>query len=820
MNGRTWKKKAYALAVVIGFVASTGSAITVIPVSSSAELSTALNSISEGDVIEMADGTYPVPAGGFLLSDAGVNCTIRAAEGALVTLDGGGNSQVFRMENSVVDVQHTVVFENLVFADGLSNDSQLGGGVTLIQAAATFSGCTFLDNSSIGDLTGGGGVFMRDFAVGHFFDCTFSGNTAMKEGGAMRLRNNCMAIVHDCFFSYNRTDVPDHHYFAEGGAIHLYDSSIWISNSTFYQNYAGCIGGAIYVKGIYDETPNPTSSIIISNSTFDHNRAEPDPSSYCSQATVGGAMLIENDAVAEIYSSRFLENAAEMGGALGDYRGRLTIEDSVFKGNLAFGDDGNGAGGALHSNSNDTLGASTNDGEINRPSAVITIRNSLFQGRWGATERTANKGACIYTRGDSNRTYGIVVPQDGTAAENRTVLTISDSAFIQCDSGYTDDADGGAMALNHTQLYCTDCMFLDNDAGGDTGDGGAMRLTVESNAVISDSWFQDNQAGNRSGVFMVSGSDLEVDHSVFFNNVVRSLARGNVLWSTSTAATNTFPAFEVHGHINNSYFLLSNSLNIQETDFAEGPVNDLTYAADYFLTDPPEDIVFNSSINPGYRDVPDLNDFVAVRNAGVGDTDKAPDDDNVALTSLPALGKVLAIPDQSLGTAAPGDVTPTESYVVAAWIGGPATMDGVELTGDSGWYFQPADSGTHTLDVENGEAGDSATIYDGPVPSVWFEADPPVIGSGEYSSLQWASTSGDWLGVSIDRGISIPNPLSSGSVDVSPGATESYLLFSLCKQGGVVKETTIWVDEEPPDTLFFDGFESGDTGRWFSSTGD
>jgi len=792
----------------------------IVSVGSSSELVVALTSVAEGDVLELAGGDYLAPSGGFQVNDAGVNFTVKAAAQAAVSLSGNGNGPVFVITNSAVDISHTIVFENLDFSDGFSSDPQIGGGVTLIQAGATFSECSFMANVSTGALTGGGAVFMRDGAVAHFFDCSFSQNTAVKEGGAIRLRNGCSAWVTNCSFSNNATDVPNHDDAASGGAINLYNSSIKISNTLFDHNRSGCFGGAIYVKGIFDETSDPTSTILITNSTFRENTAEPDITSSCKQPSIAGALHLENDVEAEIYSSRFLENSAEMGGALGNYRGTLDLSDCVFRGNLAFGGDGSGVGGALHSNSNDTTDGSTNDGAINRPSARITVDHCLFQGSWGTTTAAANKGGCVYIRGDSNRSYGTGgVPQDGDADQNRAVLTVTNSAFVQCNAGYSEDGDGGAMALNHVKLDCSDSVFLANDGLGDTGNGGAMRLTLESDAAISNCYFQQNQGGNRAAVFMLSGSDLEVDDSVFIHNIVRNGAKGSVLWSTPTAATSTVPALDVHGYFNNSELIENDGWDIAETDFATGPINAMTYSGNSFLTDPTGGYVFNSTLNPGGQDVASLNSYVANRNIGVGNTDKAPSNNNLELSSAPFLGFLRALPSYQYSTAAPTDSTPTEAFLAAAWFGGTATLDGNPLSGSSGWQLTSESAGNHSLDIGGGSLTKVDTILAAPTPAMNFIANPDVVTQGQATSLEWETLAGDWLEITIDRGTSIPTTAPTSSVSVTPTATKEFRALVLTKQGGVSATTKVWVDEFPPGVIFKDGFESGFTTAWTTTVG-
>ena len=51
-----------------------------------------------------------------------------------------------------------------------------------------------------------------------------------------------------------------------------------------------------------------------------------------------------------------------------------------------------------------------------------------------------------------------------------------------------------------------------------------------------------------------------------------------------------------------------------------------------------------------------------------------------------------------------------------------------------------------------------------------------------------------------------------------PTVTTTYRILALTEEGGAMAEVTVWVDEEPP-SLFSDGFESGGTGAWSSTTG-
>jgi len=124
--------------------------------------------------------------------------------------------------------------------------------------------------------------------------------------------------------------------------------------------------------------------------------------------------------------------------------------------------------------------------------------------------------------------------------------------------------------------------------------------------------------------------------------------------------------------------------------------------------------------------------------------------------------------------------------------------------------------GTHTLNV----AGQNfnATITQGPTPSASFSAQPSVISSGQSSTLSWSVTAGTYLDMDIDQGVAV-NPGSTGQVVVSPTVTTTYNLVVVTKQGGVDRSVTVYVDEQPSDEIFSDGFNSGDTSAWSATVG-
>ena len=113
----------------------------------SPDLQDAINSVSDGGVILIADGTYASPPGGFQIpNDTGKRFAIRSEENATVILDGGGVRDILRFYNLDVSTAGAVTFEGLNFANGYSSTDGVAGGVTLYEANATFKDCEFLLN--------------------------------------------------------------------------------------------------------------------------------------------------------------------------------------------------------------------------------------------------------------------------------------------------------------------------------------------------------------------------------------------------------------------------------------------------------------------------------------------------------------------------------------------------------------------------------------------------------------------------------------------------------------------------------------------------
>ncbi len=780
-----------------------------------ATLENAAAIVPDGGIIEISAGSYESPVGGVRLRNLGKSFTIRAAEGAAVTLTGAGVNPVLRFRNSVPITDHTIVFEDLTFSNGHSTTDGIAGGVTLSRAVATFRRCRFENSSSDALVTGGGGAAVFTNSTAHFIDCVWSGNSATNEGGGLRVGEGSSAYIHRGQFIGNRVDLPNHRHSAAGGGLHITNSTVWLSNSRFYQNRAGYVGGGLYIIGTWaDPVGTPAAMVFVANCSFIENVASPDATIVPPSPAVGGGLHAEDQATASIFNSRFENNTARAGGGLSAYRAIVEIDDSVFDRNVAVVTDraGSGVGGAIFGSSNDGADATTNFGEFNRRPSSVTVKDSLF---FGDPQATATKGGCIFLEGDSNRTFGVGgMEQMGSISENRASMTVEGSVFTGCGATKSDqgEGNGGGMLVGLTNLSVTDSLFTGCTTSGQWSGGAAIRALILCDVTVNGSTFAAN-TGDWSGAVNISGSQIQMIDSKFFDNQLINGTQGSALFTgpeQSIYGQNN----DVSGTVSGCAFSRNENIAVGESDFDAGPKNDVVYDDNDFYTMPPTGGLVFSNWLTGTETVSGLNGLTVLR--AVGNTDKSTVN-NTDLPSVSEIGTLIAAPQSVLSTHASGDPTPpATTWLGYAWEGVSASINGSVLGNHSG--ILAAVAGPHTLAV--GSEQYPATVFAPASPSATLVPDPRAIAGGETSDLDFALTSSTFLGASLDREVTSILGGSTGFRTVQPVATRTYIFYGLAEEGGAVAEATVWVDEVPDDTIFQDGFESGDTDAWSSVVGE
>jgi predicted outer membrane repeat protein len=763
-------------------------------------LTAAIAAVADGGIIEMAGGTYVAPPGGFVISNLPKRFTIRAAEGATVVLSGGGTRDIMRFVNTSLATGRPVVFERLTFSGGVSTTDFVAGAVTMARADATFVSCIFANNVANPPIGGGGAVWIDGSRV-FFHGVTWMNNSSRNFGGGLVVFGTTSRVyIHASVFLNNRTNLPGHAGNATGGAIHLHDATLRVTNTRFEGNQAGYVGGAIYALGTWtDPVGTPRADLLVANSTFVNNHAARDPSVSFPDPAVGGAIHVEDQTTARFHNSRFVDNSARQGGAISTYRALVEVEGGTFQGNQTSGTGlGEGLGGAIIALSTDNNDASTGFGTINRRSTELTVRETVFHGRFGGAPPTARQGGCIFAGGDVNAAYGLGgVTQNGTPASNRAAVGLFNVALVDCDvmGGGGLGGFGGALLGSLVALTQDDSVVINSDA---SDSGGALALLDEYSAVLNRTMFARNTAVTSGGALYVLGGNLAFNEGRLVHNALTSGNSGSAMLTFPDPGGFGKPAVDVTGAVQSSV-ISSNTgpaaFQVLDGDANSPPVNRLQYNANHLFPNNTS-LLFNSLAGP--RDVVGLNALVVTRS-GASSTDKAPLNDNVGPASAPVVGSLLAVPPERLPVAAAGDPAgPTAAYLAYAWSGGSATLNGSPRVGNSG-LEAAAGPGLYTLSVAGNPV--AATVADGPLPDTTLSANPPVVVGGGSSLLSWSTNAGTFLEQAIDQGVSITSS-ASGSVSVSPGATTTYRAFLVTEEGGAVDAVTVF-----GDGIFRDGFE-------------
>ena len=839
--------------IVLSVRAVVEAAPRIISVSTADGLQAALAAPQEGDIIELADGVYPVgdltgAYGFFLIADPGVQFTIKAVNAGAAVLDGEGVGRIFEYQVNTPGEEGWVTFEGLAFENGRTTTFD-AGALMMRGGKATFLDCVFRNNRAEPDTTTGasaGAVFITNEAVVQFFSCTFENNVSDNHGGAMILGQGSKVYLFDSRIENNVNNLPGHRRNGLGGAIHLFNSlegattELLVANTRFFGNAAGFSGGAIMAKGNFSSSAQPTPSptlVVVSNSTFEDNIALNDPSVTPASPTEGGAIMAENNVVLQVYNSRFFANSAGLGGAISSYRADVTVGASVFRNNAAFGrvdTTSGGQGGAIKCHSNDSCAD-----EQNYQTGSLSVTDSFFD------TNQAQFGGSVFAAGDSIRSFSTVTGcQLGTLADNRMPVALDRVTIVNSsvDDLIGNHALGGGVYGYLIDLVMNDSMILDSTASGtdpsdaassSQGQGGGATIRVGSRVSITGTIFEGNSADHEGGGLHLLGTEI-VDFSgnEFVGNEV-SPGGNRPETSSEGAAIYVAPAtvngLDVSGAIRDSVFTDNIGLPIFDSDTTDsnscGCFNLVTYDGNTFYNTTYGDSVYRDSLVAGTLTAAELN-TVVVDHFGGTLTKKSLDETNLDEVSPITAGRVQAAPETVIGAAAAGDsATSTDSFLTWAWNGGCAELDGANLASGTGFLSVTA-AGTHQLDVWAGgvcsgtpDISKTVEIFSVDPPAVEFAASPIAVESGESSTLSWALSGGVLVSGMISHEALPIMTDPAGTTVVAPLVSTGYHLGVVTERGGATADVRVYVDEDPPEVLFVDGFESGTVGAWSSAAG-
>ena len=270
-----------------------------------------------------------------------------------------------------------------------------------------------------GDADAGGAIRCKSSSP-TLINCTFSGNSASYDGGAIRCAASSSPTITNCAFNGNSA--------TWGGAICCSSSSPTVTNCTFGSNIAN-EGGAIYCY--YSSSPTVT------NCTFGVNFA-----------TWGGAIYCFFSSSPTLTNCTFSGNSADYGGAIYCRQSsNLTITNCAFNGNTV----DNGCGGAIYCNSSSptitNCTFSGNDawdygGAISCDnSGSPTLNNCIL---WGNTASSSGNEIYIADTGSSctlnyccvdNTGYGFASGVPTTTIDDTNNCIFVDPQFVDAANG-------------------------------------------------------------------------------------------------------------------------------------------------------------------------------------------------------------------------------------------------------------------------------------------------------------------------------------------------------------------------------------------------
>lgn len=746
-------------AILIGtvFAVSNASGATpIVQVSDAAALQNALNTVPDGGIIEIAAGSHldaptQIDGGGHKpgftiypdLAGGTRSFTVRAAPGAPVVLSGGGATAVLSLTTPKL-----VTFQGLTFERGVSNIPYRGGAISLSGVQANFVSCTFRDNAAT-DAVGAGSVWI-DTSTVSFQGCTWTNNTS-KTYGAGFVAFHSRVFVRDNSFVGNRVNLPGHSQFSAGGAIHGNSSTIFINSSRFENNQAGYVGGAIYVIGPWTDT---LMDLVVSDCLFTGNVAVHDPGVTIPGPNTGGAVMMEDQTRTRFYNCRFTNNVARQGGAISSYRTNTEVQGCVFRNNQAIGTDGaDGFGGAIVVLSDDNKDDSTALGTINRPSAKLTVTDSLIQGPGGGVT-SARQGGGIFVAGDLHANDGVGVPKNGTPDTNRATVNLKRVAFTDLATSDSGNGTGGAMTVNFVALTADSCLVQNCRT---THYGGGVEIINRSKANITATQFVGNQGGILGGGLAVfNGGDLNISGSTFADNRLTAPGGGSAFFTGPGGA----PGEEMTGAIQDCVITNnSGGPTIYDGDSTTvPPYNQVQYNANR-INAAEAGMYFNPGV--GYLGIAEMNGLKMPRADGsISSKNSAL---NIAMGSPVPSGAVLMVPPQVRSTGAPGETLPIPAFVAFTSSGGTnPSLDGAGQPSSTGVAGTSSD-GQHTLTVG------SAQFKTAPLPAAALNISTRLpVGQGDNALIGGFIVVGPTPKRVIIRAVGAVDPSVAGSALQDP----------------------------------------------------
>lgn len=210
----------------------------------------------------------------------------------------------------------------LGIADG-SNDFAYGGGLFIDGGAPTINDCTFTGNSA----GRGGGAYLENDSQADFTDCLFEDATADNGGGMFIYQ--AKPTLTACNFTAN--DAPENGAgTGQGAGVYIsdgtetYDTDPLFERCRFNSNLAELLGGGVFVDGPGGGGITAAEAPVFVNCLFYSNEATDN------SASKGGAIYCERKI--EVYGCTLARNKTgvdDTGGGIYNFKGDSVIKNCI-----------------------------------------------------------------------------------------------------------------------------------------------------------------------------------------------------------------------------------------------------------------------------------------------------------------------------------------------------------------------------------------------------------------------------------------------------------------------------------------------------------
>jgi hypothetical protein len=548
---------------------ATAATLTVGPNQDYAAIQDAIDASADGDLIEVAPGTYEeaIDFDGKdieVVGTGGSSATTLDGDGAAtfaVTLSSGESSlallQGFTLDN-VTGYQALYVangdprFEDLVIAEF---DLQTTAPVVVEQSGATFTDCVFSTNESA---YGAGHLHVIDPQDALFEDCTFEDGFSQSGNGSIEVESDCSSpgsvsfsggllqgiedAVHADFSAYctnvsfetmTVTNVEEGVSFSnpQGGAIWTDTDSIWSDNEgtsfSLYDKYGDThvLDGVTFQDGVAavdilgDQNGGPTvefNDVVVTRMTGSALDTTP--------------VSVDRYAVLEWTGGELTDSVALYQAPLYAFSG-LIVDDVTFSDNAGLHAGAIYAGSAT-TLSNSTFSANESDGD---GGAVLAYGGTLdIDGCSFSSNVAEDMGGAVHFTGDALT----ITDSDFDANDAYQAL-----AVFASDSLTSIDIDGCSFT-NHqgsltAQLRADDTTFTDTRVEDNGWFNEAIQLRAEDTWLVQGCTFIDN-VSSYDGALNAEGTSGQLLDSTFTGNIGTDDGGGVSVYGATLVEDNRF----------------------------------------------------------------------------------------------------------------------------------------------------------------------------------------------------------------------------------------------------------------------------------------